>query len=197
MKRALLGILAAAAVSAFVAGCGTGSSVTIARRKIPEYPSAVLPAPEGAQVAVYPHPFSGDAETRFMRDNGHALLVEGLKSAGYGIVPPERSRAGRGPVCVVELAECRHDMPERDDGDMVSVVTVVAVRVRKPGALRHGRVDCGRVRSFQGVCRMALGPRPFDFQMTEEERLKGIRGAVGNLIRSAQFREAVAGSAGS
>jgi len=174
-----------------VAGCYTGSRVTIAPRSVPEYPKALQHVPEGVKVVVYPAAVSGDSESRALRRMGHAQLEESLRAIGYDVVSPERSCAGCDVGCIVELVDSRHDMPERATGNMVSIVTVVAVRVRKPGVMRNGNIDCGRSRSFQGVYRMALGQRPFDFRMTEEERENGIKGAVGNLVGSVQFHDAI------
>ena len=176
---------------ALFAGCGTGSRVVIAPRKVPQYPDAALPVRGTVKVAVYPAADVGYAETRALRASAYASLVEQLKAAGYDVVPPDRSKVGDGNVCVVELADCRHDMPERTREGLVSVVMVVAVRVRRPGRMRNGALDCGNVRSFQGVYEMALGVCPAGFALSEEESAAGVRSAVGNLMRAEPFSSAV------
>ena len=191
MRIPLCSIPAVMAACALLAGCGTGSNVAVERRTVPCYPVAALPVHGPVKVTVYPAADVGYAETRALRSRAYAALVERLKAGGYDVVPPERSKAGAGNVCVVELADCRHDMPERSSGGAVSLVTVVAVRVRRPGRMRGDVLDCGNVRSFQGVYRMELGIRPIDFSLSEEELAAGIDGAVENLIRAEQFGRAV------
>jgi hypothetical protein len=143
------------------------------------------------RVAVYPAADVGDAETRALRSLAYTTLVGRLKEGGHDVVPLERSKVNGGSVCVVELVDCRHDMPEWARGGVVSLVTVVAVRVRRPGQMRDGALDCGNVRSFQGVYRMKLGVRPIDFSLSEKERVAGIGGAVENLMHAEQFCRAV------
>lgn len=191
MKIPLRVFSTVAAACALLAGCETGSNVVVAPRAVPQYPDAA-PAVQGrVRVAVYPAADIGYAETRAVRSLAHATLVERLKAGGYDVVPPERSKTGGGNVCVVELVDCRHDMPERSLGGEVSLVTVVAVRVRRPGQMRDGALDCGNVRSFQGVYRMRLGARPIDFSLSEKERVAGISGAVENLMHAEPFGRAV------
>ena len=152
-----------------LAGCGTGSSVVVEPRIVPQYPKAAPSVQGRVRVAVYPAADVGYAKTRALRSCAYATLVERLKAGGYDVVPAERSKAGGGNVCVVELVDCRHDMPEWARGGSVSLVTVVAVRVR----------------------RMKLGTRPIDFSLSEKECAAGISGAVGNLMRAEQFCRAV------
>ena len=193
MMRAFRKLACAGAFSACVLGCVEESRVIIAPRAVPEYQQAMdgRGVPVHAKVSVYPPPDAGTPEARAMNEMAHAALVEGLKAAGCHLVPPDLAKADGGRVCVVELAECRHDTPERGRGGEVFIVTVVAVRVRKPGVMRDGRIDCGPVRSFQGVCRMSLGVRPLTFSMSCEEQAKGVAGAVGNMLGHVPFRSAV------
>ena len=191
MKITLRGFSAVMAGCVLLAGCGTGSSVVVEPRIVPQYPKAAPSVQGRVRVAVYPAADVGYAKTRALRSCAYATLVERLKAGGYDVVPAERSKAGGGNVCVVELVDCRHDMPEWARGGSVSVVTVVAVRVRRPGRMRDGALDCGNVRSFQGVYRMKLGARPIDFSLSEEEGAAGISGAVENLMRAEQFCRAV------
>ena len=186
-------IACAGACAACTLGCVEESRVIIAPRALPAYPQSMdgRGAPVNAKVSVYPPPDAGTPDARAMNVKAHAALVDGLKTAGCDLVPPGIAKAGVGRVCVVELAGCRHDTPEWGRGGEVSVVTVVAVRVRKPGVMRDGRIDCGPVRSFQGVYRMNLGVRPLTFSMSDEELTKGVAGAVGNLVGTEPFRSAV------
>ena len=182
---------AVAAACALLAGCGTGSRVVVAPRIVPRYPDAPPAAQGRVRVAVYPAADVGDAETRALRSLAYTTLVGRLKAGGYDVVPSERSKAGGGDVCVVELVDCRHDMPEWARGGVASLVTVVAVRVRRPGLMRDGALDCGNVRSFQGVYRMKLGTRLINFSLSEKERAVGLGGAVENLMHAEQFCGAV------
>ena len=192
MKIVHVAIMCAYVVVVFLSGCvAAGSRVVSAQRAIPEYSNSARIAINGARVSVYPALDSGDGEQRMMRGIGYSELVAALMRAGCEIVPAERSVAGSDRICIVELADCRHDMPERGAGG-VSLVTVVAVRVRSPGRMRDGKFNCGRARSFQGVCRKQLGQRPIDFEITEEDHLAGIAEAVANLVQSTPFREAIA-----
>lgn len=175
-----------------VCGCVEPSRVILEKRKVPVYPHAVRPVPANVRVAIYPASEVGDAKTRALRAEGHDVLTAAMKAEGYDVMPATYSKAGSLDACIVEVAECRHDMPERDRGGNVSLVTVVAVRVRRPGQMRDGRIYCGAVRSFQGVYRMELGMKPWDFSVSDEERARGVKGAVSNLIGAEQFRNAVA-----
>lgn len=191
--RMFMEIACAGVLSACVSGCVEESRVIIAPRAVPEYPQAMdsRSVPVSAKVSVYPPPDAGTPDARAMNEKAHVALVDGLKTAGYDLVAPDLAKAGGGRVCVVELAGCRHDTPEWGRGGEVAVVTVVAVRVRKPGVVRDGRIDCGHVRSFQGVYRMNLGVRPLTFSVSDAELAKGIAGAVGNVLGTAPFRSAV------
>lgn len=193
MKRVFLRFVSAGVWSFCVIGCVDECHVIITPRVVPEYPqtTAVQAVPANVKVAIYPPPDAGAAEVRKMYGKAHAALEDGMKAAGYGIVPPDITKADEREACVVELAECRHDTPEWNRAGEVSVVTVVAVCVRKPGAVRNGGIDCGGVRSFQGVYRMKLGVRPLTFTVSDDELAKGVKGAVDNLIGAAPFREAV------
>lgn len=186
-------IACAGACAACILGCVEESRVIIAPRALPAYPQSMdgRGALVNAKVSVYPPPDAGTPDARAMNVKAHAALVDGLKTAGCDLVPPGIAKAGEGRVCVVELAGCRHDTPEWTRGGEVSVVTVVAVRVRKPGVMRDGRIDCGPVRSFQGVYRTNLGVRPLTFSMSDEELAKGVAGAVDNVLGAEPFRSAV------
>ena len=191
MRIPLCGFSAIGAACILLAGCATGSSVVVAPRIVPQYPESPPSVQVRVRVAAYPAADVGDAETRALRSLAYATLVARLKAGGYDVVPAEWSKAGGGNVCVVELVDCRHDMPEWARGGLASLVTVVAVRVRRPGQMSDGALDCGHVGSFQGVYRMKLGARPIDFSLSEKERAAGISGAVENLLRAEQFCRAV------
>ena len=153
---------------AYCAGCATNSYVIVEPRPIPEYPSqGLLPAP-AATIAICPTVISaGDAETRRMREAGYRLLVKEMEGCGYRVAPSDAMASEKPPKCIVELVECRHDMPEVNSGRIVSIVTVIAVRVRGPGVLRDGRMTFGIARAFQGVFREKLGARPNGFVVTD------------------------------
>ena len=57
--------------------------------------------------------------------------------------------------------------------------------------MEHMTIECGGIRSFQGVCRCELGRKTHGFSLSDEERTTGIRGAVANLMRAVQFKEAI------
>ena len=180
------------AISVVLAGgCATPSSVVVKPRRTPDYSNPISKAPANMCIVVYPALEAGDSETRAMRLCGFKALVKGLKVIGYDVASAELSRPGDRNVCVVEIAECRHDMPEWTDNDIASLVTVIAVRVRMPGIMRDGCIDCGNIRSFQGVYRTQLGRRLPDFQVSETERDRGIEGAVSCLVGLAAFNEAI------
>ena len=179
------------ALCVVVSGCVETSCVTVAHRPIPSYPSATREVPKYANVVVYPASQEGSAEARSMLSSGQVALLNAMNTAGFNVVSSEVNDLKRINVCIVELAECRHDMPEwSSDGD-ASIVTVVAVRVRRPGAMKDGRMECGLVRSFQGVYRLELGRRTVDFQLVDEEIDLGIKGAVANLVGLSSFRDAI------
>ncbi len=184
-------VLFAVALAACAAGCASKSYVKgNVREGIPQYPSERQVAAPNVNAVVYPIPDAGDSEKRKMLESGRNMLLDGMKAAGYGIVSCNFADVRSRNVGVVELVDC-HSTTERSYGDVASLVTVVAICVRKPGVLEDGRITCGRVRSFQGVFRYELGRKPHDFSLSDDERLAGIRGAVDNIMKIAQFKEAV------
>ena len=191
MKRLFGTLLYAVFFACCGVGCSSSSRVLVEPRKTPEYPSQCPVRVPAASVAVYPAISAGDAVTRQMRLSGYEMLVKAMSESGYRVVTVDESSSAPLPKCIVELVECRHDMPEWNGGS-ASLVTVVAVRVRGPGVLRGGHMTFEGMRAFQGVFRDDLGMRPNDFAMTDDESKRGIRGAIGNLLKAAQFREAVA-----
>ena len=191
MNRLLWTTALPAALLGLSCGCVEPSSVIVEKRKVPVYPQTVRPVPSNVRVAIYPAAEVGDAETRALRQEGYEALASGMRAAGYDVMPAAFQKTGSRDACIVEVAECRHDMPERDRDGGVSLVTVVAVRVRRPVQIRNGRGDCGVARSFQGVYRMELGAKPWDFHVSDAECARGVKGAVANLIGAEQFRNAV------
>ena len=181
----------AIALCAVVPGCVEASRVIVAHRPIPNYPSPTREVPKNVKVVIYPASQEGSAEIRNMLSSGEVALVDAMNAAGFNVVPPRLNDLKNGNVCIVELAECRHDMPEWSSGSDASLVTVVAVRVRRPGKMKDGRMECGIVRSFQGVYRMRLGVRSVDFKITDQEVRLGIKGAVANLVGLSAFRSAI------
>lgn len=172
------------------AGCTT-SHVVVEPRRVPEYPPLEASCKLNAAVAVYPAIGIGDSATRKMRNLGYELLVRGLAAQGCRVVGEHELASAHGTKCIVELVECRHDMPEWRKGGLASLITVVAVRVRDRGVLRGGRLACGTVRAFQGVYRDELGARANDFIVSDVESERGVRGAIENLLRAVQFRDAI------
>ncbi|MBQ6007904.1 MAG: hypothetical protein IJL17_05150 [Kiritimatiellae bacterium] len=184
-------IMCVAVLAACVAGCVSGGHVIGGVREgIPRYSDERQMAAPNASVAIYPISDGGDSETRAMRDKSRDLLAENMKNAGYRIVSCSFSDVRSRTVGVVEVVDC-HNMTEWSSGGVASLVTVVAVSVRRPGILADGHIACGRFRSFQGVSRTELGRKSHDFILSEEERTAGIREAVSNIMKIAQFKEAV------
>ena len=184
-------IMTFAALTACAAGCISGGQVTGGVREgIPQYSAERQMAAPNASVAIYPISDRGDSEMRAMRDKSRELLVENMKGAGYRIASCSFSDVRSRTVGVVELVDC-HNMTEWSSGGDASLVTVVAASVRRPGVLADGHFACGRVRSFQGVSRIELGRKPHEFILSEEERTAGIKEAVSNIMKIAQFKEAV------
>ena len=178
------------------AGCTTTSHVIVEPRRTPEYPPPEAVGKLNAAVAVYPAISMGDSATRKMRDMGYEMLVRGLVARGCRVLGEHEFASAHDTKCIVELVECRHDMPEWRKGGLVSLITVVAVRVRDRGVLRDGRLACGTMRAFQGVYRDELGARANDFTVSDVESERGVKGAIENLLRAVQFRDVVTAIAG-
>ena len=184
------------AILLFCVGCSTTSHVILEPRKVPAYPQREVVGKLNVAVAVYPAISMGDSATRKMRSLGCELLVRGLVARGCRVVGDHEWSSAHDTKCIVELVECRHDMPEWRKGGLVSLITVVAVRVRDRGVLRDGRLVCGTARAFQGVYRDELGARENDFAVSDVESERGIKGAIENLLRAEQFCDAITAIAG-
>ena len=184
-------IVSVAFLAFCAAGCINGGHVIgNVREGIPQYPSERQVAAPNVSVAIYPVSDKGETELLLMREKGRELLVAGMKNAGYRVVPCSFADVRSRAVGVVDVVDC-HNMTEWASGGIVSLVTVVAITVRRPGVLMDGHVACGRIRSFQGVSRCELGRKKHGFPLSDEERLTGIREAVSNIMKIAQFKEAV------
>ena len=171
-------------VFAFIlAGCALWAESVIVQhpRDIPIYPTAVQ-SYRGlkAKIAVYPLPVAGEMLTRALTNNG-CRVVAALPQCG--------AKAKDRPDCILEPISLT-SKTERN-GERVSLVTVLLVRVRKPVAVNED----ARGRTFQGASRIELGFRePNSRGETEtlpQEDAEGVRLAVDNLLRIPALKTAI------
>ncbi len=167
-------------------GCATQSRVVQPPRDLPVYGDAGKSVETALSVAVYAFP---DVAER---------LSDRLSAIGCSIVAPIPIADSTRPDLVVETVRCAQTT-ERD-AEEVSLVTVVVVRVRKPGALSedgNSIVGLADARAFQGVSRIPLGRRAFnDERIDDGERSRGVETALDNLMNSGAFVRALAGGCG-
>ena len=165
-----------------VTGCTTQSRIVQPPRDLPAYGGA-CELQKATRLAVYPHLDVGDR------------LSERLKAKGCTIVASVPTAGSMHPDLVVETARCAQDT-ERD-GEEVSLVTVLVLRVRKPGVLAKDAKSLSGLsgtRTFQGVSRIPLGRRAFNEEgITESERVQGVEKSLDNLMLSKAFLEALGG----
>ena len=180
--KGIFGLPALAFATCLAAGCATQSRIEQPPRDLPGY-GAVGGRSVSTLVAVYPHPEVGDR------------LSERLKAKGCHLVSSVPTAGAVHPDLVVETVRCAQDT-ERE-GEEVSLVTVVVMRVRKPGVLsKDGKSMSGLsgMRTFQGVSRIPLGRRAFnDENITEQELAQGVEKSLDNLMRSEAFLSALEG----
>ena len=158
-----------------------GSVILQHPRDIPRYPAA-MQSFRGlkARIAVYPLPVAGELLTRALTNDG-CRVVAAKPQCGGSV--DER------PDCILEPISLT-SKTERD-GERVSLVTVLLVRVRKP--VTTGEVVQGT--TFQGASRIDLGYRRpnerGETDTTQSEVADGVRHAVDNLLRIPALKAAI------
>ena len=150
-------------------------------REIPTYPAEVQSYRDvKARIAVYPLPVVAELLTRALTNDG-CRVVAALPQCG--------GRAKDRPDCILEPISLT-SKTERN-GEKVSLVTVLLVRVRKPVAAG----EAVRGPTFQGASRIDLGFRRSnergETETTQPEIDNGIRNAVGNLLRIPALKKAI------
>lgn len=158
-----------------------GTVIRQHQRDIPTYPEAVQ-SYRGvkAKIAVYPLPVVGELLTQALTNDG-CRVVAALPQCGMEV--EER------PDCILEPISLT-SKTERN-GERVSLVTVLLVRVRRPVAV----CEVVQGQTFQGASRIDLGFRRSngrgETETTQQEVDNGIRNAVGNLLRIPALKTAI------
>ena len=178
--KGLVGLSSLALAACLATGCATQSRIVQPPRDLPTYGGAA--GLKGAtRLAVYPHPDVGER------------LAERMTAKGCTVVSSVPTAGSTHPELIVETVRCAQDT-ERE-GEEVSLVTVVVVRVRKPGVLaKDGKSLSGLsgTRTFQGVSRLPLGRRAFNEEgITGSERVQGVEKSLDNLMLSEAFLDAL------
>lgn len=150
-------------------------------REIPTYPAEVQSYRDvKARIAVYPLPVVAELLTRALTNDG-CRVVAALPQCG--------GRAENRPDCIFEPISLT-SKTERN-GEKVSLVTVLLVRVRKP--VTAGEAVRGP--TFQGASRIDLGHRKAndrgETETSRQEVVEGVRLAVGNLLRIPALKAAI------
>lgn len=150
-------------------------------RAIPTYPAEVQSYRDvKARIAVYPLPVVAELLTRALTNDG-CRVVAALPQCG--------GKAEDRPDCILEPITLT-SKTERN-GEKVSLVTVLLVRVRKPVAAG----EAVRGPTFQGASRISLGERRAndrgETMASQREIDDGIRNAVDNLLRIPALKAAV------
>jgi len=173
-------VVAIALVSVCVTGCVAPGRVDQMPRNLPTYDASVRLSSR-ARVALYSN------------EKVAPGLVRRLEAAGCELVPSAPTTGAHGPERIVELVRCSQDTEW--SGGTVSLVTVLVIRVRRPGQMGKNAktlVAQRGARAFQAVSRQELGARTFnDERITEQERQTGIELALDNLMRIRAFGEAL------
>ena len=178
----IVGLPSLVLATCLVTGCATQSRIVQPPRDLPAYGGA-CELQKATRLAVYPYLDIGDR------------LLERLKAKGCTIVSSVPTTGSMHPDLIVETVRCAQDT-ERD-GEEVSLVTVLVLRVRKPGVLSKDSKSMSGMsgmRTFQGVSRIPLGRRAFnDENITEQELAQGVEKSLDNLMRIEAFLTALEG----